>query len=64
MKLPTVADNFMREVFRILEREDRLNRKVNQDVEISNNELILTSPNGTRYAIRVDDNGNLTSTTL
>tara|TARA_B000000532_G_scaffold168763_1_gene136435 strand:+ start:674 stop:883 length:210 start_codon:yes stop_codon:yes gene_type:complete len=50
---------------REIEAEDLLNRKKQQDVEISGNErLILSSPNGTRYQITVSNSGTLTATAI
>ena len=48
----------------LLENADRLNRKVNVDVEISSSKLILTSPNGTRYSVVVSNAGALSATAL
>jgi len=61
MKLPTPQDNFLRESFRILERMDGNNFKKNQDLEIGQNRVILTSPNGTRYALVVSNTGALST---
>ena len=61
MKLPTPDDQFLRESFRILERMDNNNFKKNQDLEIGQNRIILMSPNGTRYAIVVDNAGVLST---
>lgn len=61
MKLPTPQDQFMRESFRILERMDSNNYKRNQDLEIGENRIILMSPNGTRYALVVDNAGLLST---
>tara|TARA_B100002052_G_C15850669_1_gene584877 strand:+ start:973 stop:1182 length:210 start_codon:yes stop_codon:yes gene_type:complete len=50
---------------REIEAEDLLNRKKQQDVEISGNErLILSSPNGTRFQITVSNSGTLTATAI
>ena len=47
---------------RTLEAEDLLNRKKRQDLEIVSNErLILSSPNGTRYQITVSNSGTLSA---
>ncbi len=61
MKLPTPDDVFLRESFRILERMDGNNLKKNQDLEIGQNRIILMSPNGTRYALVVDNAGVLST---
>lgn len=64
MKLPTPDDVFLRESFRILERMDSDNFKKNQDLEIGKNRVILTSPNGTRYALVVSNTGALSTVVL
>lgn len=61
MKLPIPNDQFAREVHRILEQEDLRNYKTNKDLEIGMNRVILTSPNGTRYAITVSNAGVISS---
>lgn len=61
MKLPTPQDNFLRESFRILERMNEQNYKRNQDLEINDNRIILKSPNGTRYALVVNNAGALST---
>lgn len=55
----SVADQ--RELRRALELEDRRNHKRNADVEIGEGRLILTSPNGTRYAVAVSDTGTIST---
>jgi hypothetical protein len=40
-----------------LVREDARNRKKGADVEIGKARLILTAPNGTRYAVTVSNTG-------
>lgn len=47
---------------RILEAADEVNLKRGRDAEP--NRLILTSPNGTRWVVSVDDTGTLTATSL
>lgn len=64
MKLPTPQDNFLRESFRILERMNEQNYKRNQDLEIGINRVILTSPNGTRYALVVNNMGVLSTVVI
>ena len=49
---------------RALEAADQQNHKRNRDVEIGQARLILTSPNGTRYEVTVDNSGNLSTTSL
>lgn len=61
MKLPIPQDEFMRQVFRILEVEDMKNRKTGENIELAGNALILTSPNGTRYQVIVNNVGVLST---
>lgn len=61
MKLPVTNNPFMTEVFRILEREDSQNVKKNRNIEMGDNQLILTSPDGSRYALVVDNAGALST---
>lgn len=68
MKLPLPAQVYNRqgeiERNRTLEQADRWNHKRGQDVEIGETRLILTSPNGTRYSITVDNAGVISATAL
>lgn len=61
MKLPAPSNAYSRadqqEVRRQVELEDQQNHKRNRDVELGVGRLILTSPNGTRYAITVSNAG-------
>jgi len=34
------------------------------DLELGSNRLIMTSPNGTRYRIEVDNSGNISATAI
>ena len=48
-----------------LEDADKSNFKRFEDVDLANNErLILVAPNGNRYAVTVDNSGNLGTTAL
>ncbi len=47
-----------------LRRTDAENHKRGRDVEIGAGRVILTSPNGTRYAITVDNAGVLGTTAI
>lgn len=49
---------------RQLEQEDRRNRKTGTDVEISDNRLVLKSPNGNRWSIVVSNAGAISATAL
>lgn len=68
MKLPLPVIEYNRrqagENNRIIEQADRENHKRGRDVEIGAARLILTSPNGTRYSIEVDDAGNLSASAV
>ena len=44
-----------------LESADRLNHKKEQDIEVGDASIILTSPNGTRYKIEIDNSGTLST---
>jgi len=48
----------------ILEQADRQNVKFNRDYDVADGRIILTSPNGTRYAIEVDNAGALSTTAI
>lgn len=49
---------------RAIEAADRANHKRGQDIEVGSARLILTSPNGTRYSVEVDNSGNLSATAV
>lgn len=52
------------ELARVLRLTDRQNHKREQDVEIGNGRLILTSPDGTRYSVTVNNLGMLSATAV
>ena len=68
MKLPTAARQYdlqdQAQMRNLLERADVQNMKRGQDIEVSPARLILTSPNGTRYSVTVDNSGNLSATAI
>lgn len=68
MKLPNPPGVYSRldqqEVRRQAELADQQNHKRNRDVEIGAARLILTSPNGTRYAVTVSDTGTLSAVAI
>ena len=68
MILPVAPPNYDRATANqtnlILQQEDNLNFKRNQDVEGGDGRVILKSPNGTRYKIAVDNSGNLSASTV
>lgn len=47
-----------------IESEDKRNQKIGQNVDIRNAKLILTSPNGSRFSVTVDNSGTLSTTAL
>jgi len=63
MILPTPAQVYdpmiQSEINRAIELGDSQNLKKDGDLEVGNGRLILTSANGTRYKLTVDDSGNL-----
>jgi hypothetical protein len=68
MKLPLAPPAYRQHVEvernRALELADGRNHKRGQDMEIAPGRLILTAPNGTRYALTVDNLGALGTTAL
>ena len=44
-----------------IERADRENHKRGRDIEVGVGRVILTSPNGTRYSVTVDNAGTLST---
>ena len=68
MRLPNPPVNYTAQVEyernRTIELADRNNHKRNSDVEIGIGRLILTSPNGTRYSITVDNAGVISATAV
>lgn len=68
MRLPNVPlqyqPNTERERNRSLELEDKKNQKRDADLDLGGNKLILTSPDGTRYNVTVDNAGNLSTAAL
>lgn len=48
----------------ILERADAENHKRGRDIEVAPARLILTSPDGTRWTITVDNTGTIAATSL
>lgn len=61
MILPPFVESVWRQK---IEGADAENHKKNRDVEIGQGRLVLTSPNGTRYEVTVDNAGNLSATSL
>lgn len=61
MILPPFMESIWR---RKLEGADAENHKKNRDIEVGEARLILTSPNGTRYEVSVDNTGTISATAL
>lgn len=61
MKLPRQTDRNLTEIARQVELADKQNYKRDRDLEIGDNRVILTSPNGSRYALTVDNAGVLSA---
>ena len=68
MKIQRASDRYsandQQEMIRQIEQADQLNHKRNRDVEIGFARLILTSPNGTRYAVTVSNVGALSAVAI
>lgn len=68
MKLPTPADKYDRtlasEAHRLIEQADRQNLKRGEDINLGSARVILTSPDGTRYALTVANGGTLSTTAV
>lgn len=64
MKLPRSDDRIITEISRQVELADRMNYKRDRDLEIGDNRIILTSPNGSRYALTVNNAGVLSAVPL
>ena len=64
MKLPRQTDRNLTEMARQIEQADSMNYKRDRDLEIGDNRVILTSPNGSRYALTVDNAGVIGTTAL
>tara|TARA_R110000765_G_scaffold2994_2_gene9419 strand:- start:4068 stop:4274 length:207 start_codon:yes stop_codon:yes gene_type:complete len=68
MILPTPSQSYdsmiQSEINRAIELGDSQNLKKDGDLEIGNGRIILTSANGTRYKLTVDNSGNLGTATI
>tara|TARA_R110000744_G_scaffold335618_1_gene440941 strand:+ start:69 stop:275 length:207 start_codon:yes stop_codon:yes gene_type:complete len=68
MILPTPSQAYdsmiQSEINRAIELGDSQNLKKDGDLEIGNGRIILTSANGTRYKLTVDNSGNLGTATI
>ena len=45
----------------LIELDAQSNLKSNRDIEVGDGRLILTSPNGTRYALSVTNSGTIST---
>jgi hypothetical protein len=63
MILPTPSQAYdpmiQSEINRAIELGDSQNLKKDGDLEVGNGRVVLTSANGTRYKLTVDNSGNL-----
>jgi hypothetical protein len=68
MKAPrpqTSYDNrWASEFKRVFDELEQRARKTGEDVEVADNRLILTAPNGNRYAVTVSNTGALSTVLL
>jgi hypothetical protein len=68
MKLARPADQYsvsdQAQTRALIERSDEQSYKTFRDVELVDNKLIIRSPNGTRYFIKVDNAGNLSTSAV
>jgi hypothetical protein len=65
MRIKTPGQSYsvddQREMRRQIELADQENHKRNRDLEIGKGRVILTAPNGTRYALTVSNAGTLSA---
>jgi hypothetical protein len=63
LPIPSKAYDALQETTRnrILEIEDARNRKLGADIELSEDRLILRSPDGSRWVLVVDNTGALSA---
>ena len=68
MILPTPSQSYdsmiQSEINRAIELGDTQNLKKDGDLEVGNGRIVLTSANGTRYKLTVDNSGNLGTATI
>ena len=68
MILPTPSQSYdpmiQSEINRAIELGDSQNLKKDGDLEVGNGRIVLTSANGTRYKLTVDNSGNLGTVTI
>ncbi len=61
MSLPKFSDDVMSKLVAELNRRDKDSLKRGRDIEMDEGRIILTSPNGTRYALVVSNAGALST---
>ena len=68
MRLPVAPPQYNRQKAQtangIIERADSQNHKRNRDIEVGVARIILTSPDGTRYALTVANDGTVGSSAV
>lgn len=68
MKLPSIGNVFhaltLQRAFQQIEAADRYNLKRDRDNDVGRGRIILKSPDGTRYAITVDNAGALSASAV
>lgn len=68
MRLPNPPERYapqhQSDTQRQIEQADAQNYKKDQDVFLGKNRIILTAPNGTKYAITVSNTGVLSTTAV
>tara|TARA_B110000046_G_C13022847_1_gene412187 strand:- start:3727 stop:3933 length:207 start_codon:yes stop_codon:yes gene_type:complete len=68
MILPTPSQSYdpmiQSEINRAIELGDSQNLKKDGDLEVGNGRVVLTSANGTRFKLTVDNSGNLGTATI
>lgn len=68
-RLPTPARAYnqaqLAQTVALIERAEAMNHKTDRDIEVGRDKVvIITSPNGTRWSVTVDDTGTLTTESL
>ena len=68
MRLPAAPDRYDRQIETqrnlLIELADAQSHKRDEDVEVGAARLIVQSPNGTRYELKVDNSGNVSASTV
>lgn len=61
IKLPVMQDAQIRQAFSQIEKNDMRTYKRGENIEVGQNSIILTAPNGTRYKLVVSNAGALST---